>query len=181
MERKLTYSLLGLPSEEPTLEVSHEEFAYAGNFRLPDTGKTVVNTDDRLLGIAAFNDERTAGNRGRIRYVSIRRNARGEGLGPRLLRFTGERLADHYASLAMAVNNPIAYEAAYRAGFISTGRETGVSEIVLTYRPDRDPSIEDYRAGFERFAAEDLPDEQRAILDRYATESPPSVVEVPGG
>jgi GNAT superfamily N-acetyltransferase len=179
---------------EGSLDLDHERFAYAGKFVLSTTGKAVARAVDgadagdrdeadasetAIVGATAFSadhdDDRTA----KIRYVTVREDCRGEGIGPRLLRFTADALVRNFETVTIAVNNPIAYEACYRAGFVSTGAETGIAELELRYAPAADRSPERYRAGFEAFADRDLPDEQRAVLAAHASGDPPSVVAVP--
>lgn len=176
----MEFDVLGGESTGPTLRLDHEEFAYAGKFVMSRTGKAVVREDGDLLGAVAFSadtdDERTV----HLRYVTVREDRRGEGIGPRLLRFTAERLRDRYDRVVIAVNNPIAYEACYRAGFVNTGEETGMAELLLRYHPDESPG-DAYSAGFAVFRERDLPPEHAAVCDRHESGTTPAVVEVPDG
>jgi len=127
--------LLGWPPDGPTLSLDHERFAYAGKFVMSATGKAVAR-EDGTVGAVAFSADRTDETCLRLRYVTVRDDRRGEGIGPRLLRFVSERAREHgYESVRIAVNNPFAYEACSRAGFAFTGQETGLAELVLDYRP----------------------------------------------
>jgi len=165
------FTLLGLPADGPTLDLNHERFAYAGKFVTPRTGKTVAR-DGAVVGAAAFNEEYTEDSVARVRYVTVRADRRGEGVGSRLLRFTAEAL-NEFDGVAIAVNNPVAYRACYRAGFIWSGEETGIAELRLQYAPDAARSGERYRAGLAVFAERDLPADQRAVLSK--TDLPPVV------
>ena len=180
------FELLGLPEEGPTLSLDHERFAYAGKFVVSTTGKAVARerrtsgTEGEVVAATAFSADHAEPGRTRIRYVTVRDDRRGEGIGPRLLRFTAEGLTARGEDVAIAVNNPAAYRACYRAGFVSTGHETGIAELRLRYapgeaRPDR------YRAGFRIFEDRTLPDAQRAVIDRHREGEPPPIVPVPSG
>ena len=185
----MEFELLGHPPDAPTLGLNHERFAYAGKFVMSSTGKTVARDPDgavgeapdcadALVGATSFSADHDDPDRVRIRYVTVREDRRGEAVGPRLLRFTADALTGRFGTVAIGVNNPIAYQAAYRAGFVWTGAETGLAELLLRYdhgaaTPDR------YRAGFEMFQRRDLPDRQRAVVERHAKSDPPPVVDVP--
>ncbi len=171
----MEFLLLGPPADGPTLDLDHERFAYAGKFVTPRTGKTVAR-DGTVVGAAAFDEEHTEGNVARIRYITVRADRRGEGIGSRLLRFTAEKPCERFDEVAIAVNNPVAYRACYRAGFVWTAEETGIAELRLRYTPDTARSAERYRAGLAVFADRDLPADQRAVLSR--DELPP-VVDCP--
>ena len=190
------FELLGHPPDAPTLRLDYEQFAYAGKFVLSGTGKAVVRdpkeragttpTDPEfeggetgLVGATSFSADRGAAGRVRIRYVTVRADRRGEGIGPRLLRFTAETLLERFDAVAIAVNNPIAYRACYRAGFVWTGEETGIAELLMRYAPDTRPDPERYRAGFAVFADRDLPDRHRSVVERHADGVPPSPVDTP--
>jgi Acetyltransferase (GNAT) family. len=192
----VNFELLGHPPDAPTLRLDHERFAYAGKFVLSSTGKAVArdpeeppagpdgqttgsSATDGLVGATSFSDDYDDPDRRRIRYVTVREDRRGEGIGPRLLRFTADTLARHTGAVAIAVNNPMAYQAAYHAGFVWTGEETGMAELLLSYDPGTG-TADRYRAGFDLFAERDLPDPHRAVVDRHADGDPPPVVDVPG-
>jgi GNAT superfamily N-acetyltransferase len=182
------YEVLGYPPDAPTLRLDHERFAYAGKFVMSDTGKAVARDPgdpvdsgerwDTPVGVTSFSEHHDQSERARIRYVTVREDRRGEGVGSRLLRFTADTLAGRFEAVAIAVNNPIAYQAAYRAGFVWTGRETGMAELLLLYDPGG-AATERYRAGFEVFERRDLPDPYRAVIERHADRDPPPLVDVP--
>jgi GNAT superfamily N-acetyltransferase len=171
----MEFDVLGGESAGPTLRLDHEEFAYAGKFVMSRTGKAVVREDGDLLGAVAFSadtdDERTV----HLRYVTVREDRRGEGIGPRLLRFTAECL--DYERVVIAVNNPIAYEACHRAGFAYTGDQPGIAELRLVYDPDNRDTAR-YAEGFDVFRERDLPPEQERICADYGDELP-EIVEAP--
>jgi len=174
------FEILGSPEEGPTLDLDHEQFAYAGKFVMSDSGKSVARDGGRLVGAAAFNEDRTDDRTVRLRYVTVRADRRGEGVGSRLLRFTAARLSERYGSVHVAANNPVAYRACYRAGFVFAGRETGLAEVVLQYAPDEGRSTERYRDGLGRFEGRELPPAQRRCLEAGLAGTPPAVVADPG-
>jgi len=164
-------SLLGWPPDGPTLDLDHREFAYAGKFVMSSTGKAVAREDGEVIGAVAFNEDRTDADRLWLRYVTVRQDRRGEGIGPELLAFARDRASKRgYERVRIAVNNPFAYEACYRAGFGFTGETTGVAELVLEWPSDRDP--ERYRDGLDRFQERDLSDAEESFLERTGGEPP---------
>ncbi|PSP48205.1 GNAT family N-acetyltransferase, partial [Halobacteriales archaeon QH_7_69_31] len=172
MERRV----LGWPPDGPTLRLDHRRFSYAGKFVMTTTGKAVLRDpsagsdreyDDAVVAAVAFDADRTDPDTLWLRYVTVCDDRRGEGLGPRLCAFVVERAADRgYDRARIAVNNPFAYEALYRAGFGFTGRETGLAELVLE-RPTDAPAgrpAAAYREGLDRFRERDLPEAAAAFL-----------------
>ena len=206
----MEYELLGWPDDGVQLALDYRAFGYAGKFVMSTTGKAVAldpdadpfeldaTADERVpppvtdvdgvvdpgpvVGAVAFNGDRTDDRVAWLRYVTVRRDRRGEGVGPRLVAFTIARLRERgYDRIRIAVNNPFAYEALYRAGFAFTGEETGVAELVLEY-PDEDRSRETYQAGFDVYRTrEGLDADERAFLDRKRGVDPPPVIEPPDG
>lgn len=175
----MEFALLGWPPDGPTLRLDYEVFAYAGKFVMSSTGKAVARDGD-VVGAVAFNEDRTDPDCLQLRYVTVRSDRRGEGIGPRLLRFTAERARNRgYSSVQIAANNPFAYEACWRAGFEFTGEETGLAELVLAYRPDR--GGEPYQEGFDRYRVRDLSEVEESFLDDYRGREPPDVVSDPDG
>jgi len=178
--------LLGWPADGPTLRLDHERFSYAGKFVMSNTGKAVVRADDAndgedgshaddegaLLAAAAFNEDRTDAATLWIRYITVRGSHRGEGIGPELAEFVAARAAERgYERVRIAVNNPFAYEALYKAGFGYTGETTGIAELVLERPADR--GTERYREGMAEFRGrENLTDAERAFVDD--AEEPPA-------
>jgi GNAT superfamily N-acetyltransferase len=138
-----------------------------------------VDPDGLVLGAVAFNADRTDDDVWWLRYVTVRADRRGEGIGPRLVSFTTERLGERGArAVRIAVNNPYAYEALYRAGFAFIGEETGIAELVLS-RPAPDRSRAAYQAGLDLFRARGPDGDERAFLDRKTDCDPPAVVATP--
>lgn len=179
--------LLGWPPDGPTLRLDYRRFSYAGKFVMSNTGKAVIReqapaTDsefaDDVLAAISFNTDRTDPGTLWLRYVTVRSDRRGEGLGPRLSRFLADRAEERgFDRLRIAVNNPFAYEAMYRAGFVYTGEQTGLAELVLerpTASQASDRSRNRYQAGLDRFRDRDLSDEEQPFLDRKSEESPPA-------
>jgi GNAT superfamily N-acetyltransferase len=171
--------LLGWPPDGPTLRLGHERFAYAGKFVMSDTGKAVVRADGDVVAAASFSPDRTDEDVLRIRYVTVRADRRGEGLGPRLAEFVVQRARERgFAVVKIAVNNPFAYEALYRAGFRYTGERTGIAELVLARRCDQtatrtDEGAPSYSAGLEQFGERDLTDAERAFVERQLSTGQP--------
>jgi GNAT superfamily N-acetyltransferase len=166
--------VLGWPPDGPRLRLDHERFAYAGKFVMTNTGKAVAREEGDLVAAVAFNADRTDECALWLRYVTVGRGRRGEGLGPRLCDFVAERAVDREFELVrIAVNNPFAYEALYKAGFGFTGETTGIAELVLERPGDR--SRERYRAGLDRFRERDLSPEEREFLADRADADPPAV------
>jgi len=131
--------------------------------------------DDGVLAAAAFNEDRTDPGVLWLRYVTVRDDRRGEGLGPALAARVAARAEDRgYCRLRIAVNNPFAYHALYKAGFVYTGRETGLAELVLERPGPRDAAT--YQCGLDVFRQRDRSAEEAAFLaDREGAEPPPLV------
>ena len=170
--------LLGWPSDGPTLRLDHRRFSYAGKFVMSNTGKAVVREgadgdgNAEVVAAVAFNEDRTDSSTLWLRYVTVRADRRGEGIGPRLLAFVRERARDRgYERVRIAVNNPFAYEACYRADFGYTGRRTGIAELVLEHPGDR--STERYQEGLDAFRERDLSADEEAFLERKRGADPP--------
>ncbi|MFB6169076.1 MAG: GNAT family N-acetyltransferase [Haloferacaceae archaeon] len=174
-----TFRVLGWPEDSPRLDLDHERFAYAGKFVTGRQGIAVAREDD-VLAAVSFSPDRTDDATLRLRYVTVRTDRRGERLGPRLCAFAARRAHERgYDRVAIAVNNPFAFVACYRAGFGATGEQTGMAERVLQH-PDptgRDPGP--YRAGLAAFAERDLPEAAQSFVDDRRDGEPPPVVDVP--
>lgn len=180
----MEFAVLGWPPDGPQLRLDHEQFRYAGKFVMTQTGKAVAR-EDGIVAAVAFNLDHTDDGTLRLRYVTVRDDRRGEGIGPRLLRFTAERARERgFQSVLIAVNNPFAFEAAYRAGFVFTGEATGLAELLCRYLGDPAPAETPadragrYRAGLDRYRERDLSEAETAFLDGRS--DPPSVVPDPG-
>lgn len=194
----MEFEILGHPPDAPTLRLDHERFAYAGKFVMSNTGKAVVRdpaesadsgtaagsgaSDDRggdsLVGAASFSTDHDNTACARIRYVTVREKRRGEGIGPRLLRFTAEALLDRFGTVAIGVNNPMAYNACYRAGFVWPGEKTGMAELLMRYAPG-EAETDRYRAGIGVFDRRELPEPHRAVIERNREADPPQPVDPP--
>jgi len=187
--------VLGWPDDSPRLTVDHEQFAYAGNFATGRTGIAVAVEDDvalpedgiwepasgEVLAAASFDEDRAAQAALRIRYVSVREDRRGERIGPTLLAFVVDHAvgADRgYDRVRIGVNNPIAYQACYQAGFEFTGEESGMGELVLEAPAGGERSREDYRDGLARFGERDLPERQTAVVQRHLGTTVPTTIDL---
>lgn len=168
-------ALLGWPEDDHRLRLDHEQFAYAGKFVMTSTGKAVVG-DDGVVAAAAFDPDRTDPTTLCIRYVTVRRDRQGEGLGARLLRFVRDAATERgYERVTIGVNNPFSYQAAYRAGFTYAGTQRGLAELELVWPGDRDR--DQYQAGLDVFRERDLAPEEEAFLDAKIGVDPPTVLE----
>ncbi|RLM53613.1 GNAT family N-acetyltransferase [Halobellus sp. Atlit-31R] len=196
----MEYAVLGWPEDEPTLRLDYRRFAYAGKFVMSNTGKAVVRDasaggvsddagatdfDTDVVAALAFNADRTDAATLWYRYVTVRADRKGAGLGPRLARYVAPQAAARgYERLRIAVNNPFAYEAMYKAGFAWTGRETGVAELVLE-RPAGDAAASEtadpitYQRGLDRYRDRDLGDPEASFLAGQIGSDPPAVVAAP--
>ena len=135
--------------------------------------------DASVVAAVAFSPDRTDPGVLWIRYVTVRSDRQGEGLGPRLLAFVRDRAAERgYERVRIGVNNPFSYEAAYRAGFGWTGEETGLAELVCEWPAPDGRSAERYREGFDRFRGTDREssEAERSFLKGREGASPPAVV-----
>ncbi|HET7324068.1 MAG TPA: GNAT family N-acetyltransferase, partial [Halococcus sp.] len=169
----MEYAVCGWPTDGPTLRLDYRKFAYAGKFVMSQTGKAVVYEPGRtvesefeedIIAAVAFNEDRTDSQTLWLRYITVRADCRGDGFGARLASFIAERaLARGYQRLRIAVNNPFAYEALYKAGFGYTGRETGLAELVLERPAER--SKETYQAGLDVYRERDLSESETEFLD----------------
>jgi GNAT superfamily N-acetyltransferase len=179
-----TLSVLGWPEDAPRLDLDHERFAYAGKFVTGKSGIAVAREDGAgdVLAAASFSPDRTDDATLRLRYVTVREDRRGERLGPRLCAFVAHRGRERgYDRVAIAVNNPFAFVALYRAGFGATGERTGMAERVLVFPDPTDRDAAAYRTGLAAFAERDLPEAARAFVEERRDGDPPAVVDVPGG
>ncbi|WP_254537960.1 GNAT family N-acetyltransferase [Halomarina litorea] len=181
----MRFELLGWPDDGVTLRLDHERFAYAGKFVMSSTGKAVAVEGDTVsafpdaregyaegvLAAVAFNEDRTDPDTLWLRYVTVRADRRGEGIGSRFVAFVTRRAHEAgYERVRIAVNNPYSYEALSKAGFGFSGRETGIAELVMEHPSDGAR----YREGLARFADRDLsPEEKRFVAERTERGPPP--------
>ncbi|MFU8866848.1 GNAT family N-acetyltransferase [Natronococcus sp.] len=181
----MEYELLGWPPNGPKLRLDHERFSYAGKFVMTNTGKAVAREDGEVVAAIAFNEDRTDEATLWLRYVTVAGDRRGEGIGPELVRLVRDRATDRgYDRLRIAVNNPFAYEALYRAGFGYTGEATGIAELILEYPAPLDGSSDEganderasrerYQAGLSTFRERDLSSDEGAFLEARRGRGPP--------
>lgn len=172
----MEYVVLGMPAEGPTLTLDWQRFSYAGKFEMSSTGKAVVYDQDEIVAAAAFNEDRETQSHAWIRYLTVRSDRQGETLGSHLATSVKETLLNRgYNQVTIAVNNPRAYRALYKAGFHFTGRETGIAELVLKFPGPREPAT--YRDGLQRFAQRELPEEDERLLESWLEDgTPPETV-----
>ncbi|WP_226481431.1 GNAT family N-acetyltransferase [Natrinema amylolyticum] len=179
----MEYELLAWPPDGPKLRLDHERFSYAGKFVMTNTGKAVARAEDgQIVAAVAFNEDRTDEDTLWLRYVTVDRERRGEGIGPRLCGLVRDRAVDRgYDRLRIAVNNPFAYEALYRTGFAYTGETTGIAELILEYpTPTADSDTdwderERYQTGLDEFRDRELSEEEAAFLESRRDSEPPAL------
>ncbi|QRV15948.1 GNAT family N-acetyltransferase [Haloterrigena salifodinae] len=174
----MEYDLLGWPPDGPKLRLDYERFSYAGKFVMTNTGKAVARTDDEIVAAVAFNEDRTDASTLWLRYVTVARDRRGEGIGPELLARVRDRALERgYDRLRIAVNNPFAYEALYRTGFAYTGETTGIAELLLEHPAPVGASDGDararYQAGLDEFRDRDLSEAEEQFLESREGRRPP--------
>ncbi|MFB6227439.1 MAG: GNAT family N-acetyltransferase [Halobacteriales archaeon] len=170
--------VLGTADEGPSLRLDHEAFAYAGKFVMTNTGKALAREGGSVVGAAAFNRDRTDETTVWVRYITVRTERRGEGIGPTLLDRLAKRMLagaggpGAFSRVRIAVNNPFAFEAAYKAGFSYVGEQTGLAELVLE-RPGSQNG-DAYRRGIELFAdRSDLTRAERRFVASRREGDPP--------
>lgn len=175
----MEFAVVGWPNDGATIDLDHRQFAYAGKFRIGSYGKAVAMDIDTVLAAAAFDPDRTDQTILRIRYITVRDDHRGEGIGPRLLAFISDRAHNrNFKTVAIAVNNPYAFVAAYRAGFADTGSTTGIAERVLSTAVDIDR--QQYHDGLSWFLEQSrLNARERAYIDEKQSTGPPKPVDPP--
>ena len=187
----MRFALLGWPANGVTFRLDHERFAYAGKFVMSSTGKAVAVADgadldvpdaregyaEGILAAVAFNEDRTDPDALWLRYVTVRADRRGEGIGSRLAAFvTAAAHEAGYGRVRIAVNNVYSYEALSKAGFGFTGRETGIAELVMEHPSDR----ERYREGLARLSERDLPPEEARFVAERSERGPPPLLDAEG-
>jgi GNAT superfamily N-acetyltransferase len=173
----MEYALLGWPPDGPTFRLDYRRFSYAGKFVMSATGKAVVRGSeaDEILAAVAFNEDRTDADTLWLRYVTVREDHRGDGIGPRLCRFAAEHARERgYGQVRIAVNNPFAFEALSKAGFAFTGEETGIAELVMIWPGER--TRESYQAGLDVYRQRDLSEAEREFLRERRDSDPPTTI-----
>ena len=191
----MKYAVIGGPGDGPTLRLDWRAFSYAGKFVMSNTGKAIAYEGtplverngwpaaaraaeepvEDIVAAVSFNDDRTDAATAWLRYVTVREDRRGDGVGARLCAFTTERLLDDHERVTIAVNNPFAYEALYKAGFGFSREETGIAELVLQ-NPTSDRG-DAYQSGLDRYRERDLSAEEEAFLERKQGCSPPPRID----
>jgi GNAT superfamily N-acetyltransferase len=171
----MEFVIVGWPPNGPKLELDWRRFPYAGKFVMTSTGKAVARDDGDIVGAIAFNEDRTDEERAWIRYVTVRKDLRGEEIGSRLTAAVAARLLERYETVRTGANNPFSYQSFYKAGFEFTGETTGMAELVLDRPGDR--SVERYRAGLRRYAERDLSDDEDAFIASHLDADPPAVLD----
>ncbi len=141
------------------LMLDHEEFSYAGKFRLPTKKVVARECDGDIVAVLSYDEERGS-DAARIRYLSVRDDRQQEGVAAELVERASDRLLDDYPAVRISVNNPYAYEAVHRAGFGYSG-DTGPRDEVVMGRPSDDPR---YEEGLRKLLEADLPEEQRRYV-----------------
>ena len=160
----MDFEIVGYPGDEVSLDLSHEDFSYAGKFGVSDTGKSVLREDDEIVGAVAFDRDRTDDDVVKLRCIEVKAGMRGEGRGSKLARFTTSRLlGEGVEKVKISVNNPYSYHAMYKAGFEYTGEKRGLRDFVLEY-PAYDS--EGYGEGLKKFLEiDDLSEEERGFVE----------------
>lgn len=196
----MEFDLLGWPADGPQLDLDHERFSYAGKFVMTTTGKAVVRADDggrpeggrngpaesgageesdegaSVIAAASFSADRTDDATLWIRYVTVRADYRGNGIAPPLADFVSRRAVERgFDRVRIAVNNPFAYHALYKAGFAYTGDRSGLAELVLERPAERDE--ESYQRGLDEFRERDLSTSEAEFLREKAGARPPQPVD----
>ena len=195
----------------PRVRLDFRAFAYAGKFVTSSTGVALARDasdpweldewesradrsdaraavdvahigDPTVVGAVAFNEDRTDPETLWLRYVSVREDRRGEGVGPRLVSFVCARARERgYTTCRIAVNNAFSYEALSKAGFQYTGRETGLADVVMDRSLGSDASVdaETYQRGLDVFRARDVSAAERAFLAAHEGAEPPARIDSP--
>lgn len=175
----MEFELLGWSDDGRTIALDHRQFSYAGKFRMSATGKAVIRDEGEIVAAASFSPDRTDEMHCWIRYLTVRNDRKGERLGSRLAATTRRWLVDtDFERVSIAVNNPFAYVACYRAGFAWTGDETGLAELVLSSSEPRCESS--FVAGLNRYlATRSLAAAERSYIAARSTRGLPDRIEIP--
>lgn len=158
---------------EATLELDADRFAYAGKFRVPG-GKAVTRdeeaSEDGIVAALSFSPDRAEDDAVRVRYITVREDLRGEGIGSALLEYAADSLLESHESVRISVNNPFSYAAACKAGFGWTGKESGMAELVME-RPRPPDDAERHEEALRLLAERDLSDEEEEFVRRKLDEA----------
>lgn len=174
----MEFRIAGDPDGGPAIDLDHTRFSYAGKFVMSSYGKAIAMEAETVVGAIAFNRDRTDPGTVWFRYFTVRTDRRGEGIGARLAAETADGLLGAGVDeIRIAVNNPFAYEACYRAGFGYVGTQTGLAELVLVIPDDR--PTERYREGLEVFLGRsEQPDAAHEFVEERVDSEPPAVLPV---
>ncbi|MDZ7688002.1 MAG: GNAT family N-acetyltransferase [Halobacteriales archaeon] len=153
---------------DATLELDEDDFAYAGKFRVP-SGKAVTRDGDETVAVLSFSHDRADPDAVRVRYISVREDRRGEGVGSALLKYAADRLLERHGAVRISVNNPFSYESARKAGFGWTGEESGLAELVMKRPSETDPEM--HEEALRIFADRDLSEEEETYVRRKLEEA----------
>jgi len=164
-EREHEHEIVGW--SDAALELDENEFAYAGKFRVPG-GKAVTRDEVDVVAALSFSQDRADDEAVRVRYITVRSDLRGEGIGSKLLEYAADRLLERYEAVRISVNNPFSYGAARKAGFGWTGEETGIAELVMESLCEEDDRHEE---ALRVFAERDLSDDEKEFVRRKLDEA----------
>ena len=155
---------------DAALELGVEEFVYAGKFRV-SSGKAVTRSeDDSIVAALSFSPDRADDEAVRVRYITVRSDLRGEGVGSELLEHVADRLLERYGDVRISVNNPFSYGAARKAGFGWTGEKTGLAELVMEKPRPCDRDSERHEQALCLLAERDLSDVEEEYVKRKLDE-----------
>ncbi len=167
----MEFVVKGDASGGPKLTLDHEQFSYAGKFVMTNTGKVVAREEGEVVAAVSFNRDRSDETCVWLRYITVREDRRGDDVGAELAHVTASRLLNTFDRVRIAVNNPFAYEALYKAGFGYTGEQTGIAELVLERPIDR--SREMYLDGYNAFDERELSPEEQSFIATKTDGTPP--------
>lgn len=195
----MKYAVIATPDDALGFRLDWKHYSYAGKFVMTNTGKAVaadstvlgqsgwppsarVAETDGVYAAASFNRDREDGDVAWIRYVTVRDDRQGEGIAPRLCAATTGWLLDSWdvSRVRIAVNNPYAYDALYKAGFGWTGEETGLRERILEH-PTPPDAVGRYGDGLRSYLDAEPTDAERAFVDDRLDRGPPPLVDAPKG
>lgn len=166
-----THELL---DSEATFELDADRFAYAGKFRVPG-GKAVTRdeeaSEDGIVAALSFSPDRADDEAVRVRYITVRDDLRGEGIGSSLLEYAADRLLERYEDVRISVNNPYSYAAARKAGFGWTGDETGMAELVMERPRSQDEEDARHVEALRAFEERNLSDDEEKFVRRKLDEA----------